>query len=402
MIKPAPIKALYIAQFLSAFVDNMLLFIAQAVIVRDAYPDYYLPFVQSTFLASYILLSPWVGRFADKRPKASVLIVGNLMKAAGVLFLLFGADPALSYAVVGLGAVVYSPAKYGILPFLTRGEDDLLRANSGLESYTILAILTGSVAGGLLSDLSIGGALVVCLVLYGGSIVVNTAIPKDPGNRSISYRHAVREFLADTAVLFTNRQSHYSLIGTGSFWLSSAVLRMIIFAWVPLTLGITGGTAISMIIAVTGVGVAVGAALAPYCISIRKYRRTVWCGFAMGLAVLGFLFIHSLVPTIALLLVIGILGGVYIVPMNACLQQVGQQTVGTGKTIAIQNFLENTFMFLGVGAYTLATRAAVATDVSLAATGVVLLVLVGYLYLFIRKTAGPTSDAATRTSSNNR
>lgn len=383
--KLSPLAALYTAQFLSAFVDNMILFIALAIIRRDAYPDYYLPFVQSTFLAAYVLLSPWVGRFADRQAKADVLIVGNVVKMAGVAMLLAGLDPALSYAVVGVGAVIYSPAKYGILPFLTRGDDALLRANSGLESYTILAILAGSVAGGALSDLSVTGALAACVTLYAASIAVNTAIPKDPGDRSIGYGSAVSELIRDTAALFADRRSHYSLVGTGSFWLASAVLRMIIFAWVPLTLGITSGTAISMIIAVTGVGIAAGAAVTPRLVSLVTYRRTVWFGLAMGLTVLAFLAIDTLPLAVAGLLLVGALGGVYIVPMNACLQQVGHSTVGAGKTIAIQNLVENVFMFAGVGAYTLAAKAGVAVSASLAATGAALLVMVGYLWVYSRR-----------------
>ncbi len=384
-LRPSPLGALFSAQFLSAFVDNMLLFIAQAIIVRDAYPGYYLPFVQSTFLASYILLSPWVGRFADKHAKATVLIAGNVVKTAGVALLLAGVDPALGYAVVGVGAVVYSPAKYGILPFLTRGEDELLRANSGLESYTILAILAGSVAGGFLADISITLALVASIALYGVSVAINTLIPKDAGNRTINYRNAVGEFFADTATLLRHPQSHYSLIGTGAFWMASAVLRMIIFAWVPLTLGITGGTEISMIIAVTGIGIAGGAAVTPWLISIGTYRRTVWFGLGMGLGILAFLKVTTLPAAVVLLLTVGALGGIFIVPMNACLQQVGHCSIGAGKTIAVQNFLENIFMFGGVSAYTLAAKGGVATGVSLGATGVAMLLLVGYLWLQVRR-----------------
>lgn len=385
MLRPSPLQALFTAQFLSAFVDNMILFVVLAIIKRDAYPDYYLPFVQSTFLASYILLSPWVGRFADKTPKSNVLIFGNLIKAGGVLFLFLGFNPSVSYAVVGLGAVVYSPAKYGILPFLTRNEDELLRANAGLESYTIFAILAGSVAGGYLSDISITLALAACLVLYGASIGVNTVIPKNPGNRGIGYQNAIREFWSDTAILFKKPQSHYSLIGTGSFWLASAVLRMIIFAWAPPVLGINSGTSISMIIAVTGIGIAIGAVITPYIISIRNYQRTIWFGGAMGGCILAFLTISSLPAAVMLLLLIGVLGGIYIVPMNACLQQIGHHSIGEGKTIAVQNFLENTFMFMGVGIYTLAAKNGVTVHTAIGATGAVFLVLVGYMFIYAKR-----------------
>lgn len=385
MGRPSPLGFLFIAQFLSAFVDNMILFIALAIINRDSYPDYYLPFVQSAFLAVFIALSPWVGRFADKKPKAEVLIVGNVLKIMGVAMLLLSIDPALSYAVVGIGAVVYSPAKYGILPFLTCSEDELIQANSGLESYTILAILTGSVAGGFLSDISIACALTACIVLYLFSIVVNNFIPRDAGNQSIGYSDAICGFFHDTAELFSRKSSHYSLLGTGSFWMTSAILRMIIFAWVPLMLGITSGTTISIIVAVTGIGIAIGAVITPYLISFSTFYRTVWFGFAMGGCILCFIVINSLPAAIFFLLLIGILGGIYIVPMNACLQRVGHNTIGTGKTIAVQNFVENIFMFLGVGTYTLAAKSEIAIDISLGATGLVLLLLVAYMFILSRR-----------------
>lgn len=381
----SPLRALLVAQFLSAFVDNMILFIALGIIARDGYPGYYLPLVQSTFLLSYIVLSPWVGRFADKKSKSQVLIVGNIVKSLGILLLLANFDPAVSYGVVGIGAVIYSPAKYGILPFLVRGDDALLRANSSLESYTILAILTGSVAGGYLSDISIPLSLLACIVLYGISIGVNTLIPKDPGNRGIQYNNAVKEFLTDTATLFHDKQSHYSLIGTGSFWMASAILRMIILTWVPLTLGISSRMDISMIIAVTGIGIAIGALITPSLISVKEYHRTAWYGLGMGLCILAFLIIETLPAAIIFLLLIGCLGGIFIVPMNTCLQNIGHQTIGAGKTIAVQNFVENSFMFLGVGAYTLAVKFGVSIHNSLATTGIVFLAFVAYLMLLIHQ-----------------
>jgi len=383
--KPSPIRALLFAQFLSAFVDNMIFVIAWAIIIRDQYPGYYLPLVQSMFFGVYIILSPWVGRLADKEPKAKVLIIGNMLKTLGVILLAVHVDPAVSYAVVGVGAVVYSPAKYGILPFLVRGEDELLRANSSLESYTIVAILTGSVAGGYLSDISIVLALGVCVLLYALSIAINTYIPQDPGNRSMAYRHALQEFFADTSALLKMPQSHYSLWGTGSFWMTSSVLRLIIFAWLPVTLGIHSGTKISMIIAVTGVGIALGAMITPFFISMKTYTRTAWFGLAMAMCVFAFTLINTMPFTILFLFLIGCFGGIFIVPMNACLQQVGHTTVGAGKTIAVQNFVENSMSFAGVGIYTIATGAGVSVNVSVAVAGTVLLLFVTYLMLLARQ-----------------
>lgn len=385
-LKPKPLNALLTAQFLSAFVDNMILFITLAIIKRDAYPGYYLPLVQSAFLFAYVVFAPWVGRFADKNPKTNVLIIGNIIKAAGILMLIFNINPALCYAIVGAGAVVYSPAKYGILPELTGGEDELLKANSKIESFTILAILTGSVAGGYLSDHSILLSLLVCLFLYGLSIVFNTLIPRQQGNELIAYKRAIREFRSDSTSLFNSERGRFSLLGTGSFWLASAVLRMIIIAWLPATLGITSNTSISLIIAVTGIGIALGAAVTPYLVTVKTYTRSIYFGLAMALCIFAFTVITTLPLTILFLLLSGCLGGIFIVPMNTCLQQVGHNTIGTGKTIAIQNFMENTFMFLGVGAYTLAARAGVGVNTSITATGITLLLLLAVMFISLRKT----------------
>jgi LPLT family lysophospholipid transporter-like MFS transporter len=104
----------------------------------------------------------------------------------------------------------------------------------------------------------------------------------------------------------------------------------------------------------------------------------------MGGCILAFLLIKSLPITIVFLLLIGALGGIYIVPMNASLQQVGHRTVGEGKTIAVQNFLENSFMCVGVGLYTLAAQKGVATHLSIGATGAVFLMLVSYIFMYYR------------------
>lgn len=378
--KLSPLGALFTAQFLSAFVDNMMLFIAQAIIVRGSYPVYYLPLVQGTFLFSYIVLSPWVGRYADKHAKAKVLIHGNLIKLFGVALLFFDLDPALSYAVVGAGAAVYSPAKYGILPFLTRTDSELLTANSYLESFTIVAILAGSIGGGFLSDFSINFALLVAGGLYGASILFNLVIPKDGGDKAIHYKDAIRAFPRDISTLAFIHESQYSLLGTGSFWLVSAVLRLAVFAWLPLVLGITSNTEISLIFAATGVGLVVGAVLTPHLITIQTYRRTLFAGVFLVISIFSFTMIHSLAMTIIALFALGVSGGIYIVPLNACLQQIGHQSVGAGKTIAVQNFVENTFMFLGVGAYTLSVKAGVEVNSAILATGVVLAFTLAYMF----------------------
>lgn len=375
-MKLFPLQALLTAQFLSAFVDNMILFLVRGILIAGQAPEYYLSFVQGTFLLSYIILAPVVGAFADRQPKAKVLLVGNGVKALGVLAMMTGANPALAYGLVGVGAVIYSPAKYGLLPWLTKSEPELLKANAHLEGTTILAILTGAIAGGYIADFSPSLGLIVCMVLYGASMAFTYWIPWDAGNPAIRYGTSIRMFWSEVKGLFFDDAARFSLIGTSSFWMVTAVLRLILFVWVPWKLGIDEGIYIGAIIGITGIGVAVGAVLTPKLISLEKYTKTLYYGAAMGIGIFSFLLLDHWILTCVMLFVIGVLGGIYIVPMNACLQRVGQQTIGAGKTIAVQNLFENSFMCAGVFAYMEGTRLGASVHLSIGASGIFFLLII--------------------------
>ncbi len=77
------------------------------------------------------------------------MLISNAIKIVGCLLMLFGAHPLLSYAIVGLGAAAYSPAKYGILTELLPNSQ-LVKANGWIEGLTILSIIFGVVLGGQL------------------------------------------------------------------------------------------------------------------------------------------------------------------------------------------------------------------------------------------------------------
>ena len=147
-------SAVIVAQFLSAFGDNALLFAALALIKQQLYPDWSQPVLQMAFVATYIILAPFVGQFADSFSKGRVMMVANLLKLAGAAVICAGMNPFLGYTLVGIGAAAYSPAKYGILGEIASGEQ-LVKANGLMEASTIAAILLGSVAGGALADWSI-------------------------------------------------------------------------------------------------------------------------------------------------------------------------------------------------------------------------------------------------------
>lgn len=107
--------AVICAQFLSAFGDNALLFATLALIKQQMYPDWSQPMLQMAFVATYIILAPFVGQVADSFAKGRVMMMANGLKLAGALVICFGLNPFLGYSLVGVGAAAYSPAKYGIL-----------------------------------------------------------------------------------------------------------------------------------------------------------------------------------------------------------------------------------------------------------------------------------------------
>lgn len=348
MIKP--LNRLLITQFLSALADNMILMATIHVITAKAHGNVYLGIVQAAFFIAYILLAPYAGVLSEKVPKASVLWIGNILKLVGALLLLVGLDPALSYAIVGIGACLYSPGKYGILKELTKNENELYRANGLVEGSTIVAILLGTVLGGFLSTHSYQLAMSVILAFYALSFLFAWILPKGSVS-NVSFASAWKCFRQDISMLWSIPQAKSSLIGTSSFWMISAVLRLAMIAWIPIALHLSGEDKASLFMGVSAIGIMIGSITSPKIIPLAKLKRLVFLGTGMAVAIAFVGFLPQMIVTGAILFVAGFLGGVYMIPLNTILQERGQP-VGTGKTIAIQNFFENILMLTGTLIYT--------------------------------------------------
>lgn len=389
-VRLQPLQALYFTQFLSAFADNMILFVINNLLTANGFSPASLALVSISFFLPYIFLAPLVGPFADKHPKAFVLVIGNLIKALGVI-LLFVTDHTnilflmLSYFTVGVGAVVYSPAKYGILPDLTRNDTELFHANARIEAYTIIAILTGIGGGGAIASMT--SALIsslICLVLYCSSLFMTLFIPRMHGNPAIRYGREAQHFFADLGLLLRKPETKLALIGTGSFWMSSAVLRVAVLAWIPVALSIDPKSfSVSLILATTSIGIIIGAFLAPKLIPLNRFTRSITYGFGMFLLILLFPWFHVTVVAILFLLLIGFMGGAFIVPMNTVLQEEGKKMVGSGKTIAVQNFIENLLMIIGSGIYYVIVYYGLPVSGAIVVQGIVLLLFLVYLRFFV-------------------
>ncbi|WP_407212568.1 lysophospholipid transporter LplT [Enterobacter roggenkampii] len=353
--------AVIAAQFLSAFGDNALLFATLALLKAEFYPDWSQPILQMVFVGAYIIFAPFVGQVADSFPKGRVMMFANGLKLLGAASICFGFNPFIGYTLVGIGAAAYSPAKYGILGELTTG-DKLVKANGLMESSTIAAILLGSVAGGVLADWHVLAALGVCAVVYGGAVVANLFIPKLPVARpgqSWRVKPMTGSFFNACRVLWRNGETRFSLMGTSMFWGAGVTLRFLLVLWVPVALGITDNATPTYLNAMVAIGIVLGAGAAAKLVTLETVARCMPAGILIGVVVLIFSLQHALLPAYALLILIGILGGFFVVPLNALLQERGKQTVGAGNAIAVQNLGENLAMLLMLGLYSLAVKVGV-------------------------------------------
>ncbi|MRS89522.1 lysophospholipid transporter LplT [Enterobacteriaceae bacterium RIT714] len=347
------------AQFLSAFGDNALLFATLALLKAEFYPDWSQPILQMVFVGAYIIFAPFVGQVADSFAKGRVMMFANGLKLLGAASICFGINPFIGYTLVGIGAAAYSPAKYGILGELTTG-DKLVKANGLMESSTIAAILLGSVAGGVLADWHVLAALGVCALMYAGAVIANLFIPTLPVARpgqSWRFTPMTSSFFNACRVLWRNGETRFSLMGTSLFWGAGVTLRFLLVLWVPTALGITDNATPTYLNAMVAVGIVVGAGAAAKLVTLETVARCMPAGILIGVGVLFFSLQHALLPAYALLILIGVLGGFFVVPLNALLQERGKQTVGAGNAIAVQNLGENTAMLLMLGLYSLAVKA---------------------------------------------
>ncbi|MGP9435645.1 lysophospholipid transporter LplT [Ewingella sp. AOP8-B2-18] len=351
--------AVIVAQFLSAFGDNALLFAALALIKQQLYPDWSQPILQMAFVATYIILAPFVGQFADSFAKGRVMMFANILKLAGAAVICVGLNPFLGYTLVGIGAAAYSPAKYGILGEITEGEQ-LVKANGLMEGSTIAAILLGSVAGGALADWNVLAALGVCVLTYGLAVVANWFIPKLAAARpGQSWRLSAMTgtFFRACRILWKDAETRFSLVGTSLFWGAGVTLRFLLVLWVPVALGITDNKTPTLLNAMVAIGIVFGAGAAAKLITLKTVKRCLPAGIAIGVAVVVFTLQTKMLNAYIVLVLVGILGGFFVVPLNALLQHLGKASVGAGNAIAVQNLGENTAMLLMLGLYSLAVMA---------------------------------------------
>jgi MFS family permease len=380
------------AQFFSSLADNALFVAAVELLRNEGGAEWQRAALVPMFALFYVVLAPFVGAFADALPKGKVMFLSNSIKVVGCLLMLFGTHPLLSYAVVGLGAAAYSPAKYGILTELLP-PSQLVKANGWIEGLTIGSIILGVLLGGQLvgpkvAPLLLGfdlpwidtgvdtppeAAIASMVGLYVIAALFNLRIPRTESPlQPIGYGPLalVRDFSQCNARLWSDKLGQISLATTTLFWGVSGNLRYIVLAWAAVALGY-GTTQASSLVGVVAIGTAVGAVAASVVVRLDRATGVIALGTAMGLLVIGMNFITNVWAAAPFLILLGAIGGFLVVPMNALLQHRGHNLMGAGRSIAVQNFNEQACI-LGLGAfYTALTKFGISAFGAITLFGVV-------------------------------
>lgn len=348
---------LLIAQFLSALADNALLFAAIALLAQLNSPQWHQPLLLQFFVISYIILAPFVGGIADAYPKGRVMFYSNAIKFIGSLSMLLGMQPLYAYAIVGVGAAAYSPAKYGILTELLPPKE-LVMANGWMEGSTVFAIILGSIIGGALAQFDPLVAIIIITGLYLLAAVFNRYIPLLPIGHKLTKKNPlfmIKDFWHAFKVLWKDPEGQLSLAVTTLFWGAGASLRLIVIAWASYALQFNLEEA-TRLTAMVAFGIAIGSVIAARYISLKDSVRVLPAGILMGGFVMTMIVINDWHIAGFIFLLIGALSGFFIVPLNALLQHRGHLLIGAGHSIAVQNFNENIGILLLSGTYTWMVR----------------------------------------------
>ena len=366
------------AQFFSSLADNALLVAAIALLRQMSEAAWMTPALKQSFVVSYVVLAPLVGAFADSMPKGRVMLITNGIKIVGCALMLFAVHPLLAYAVVGLGAAAYSPAKYGILTELLPPQQ-LVVANGWIEGTTVGSIILGVLLGGALVSPRVSTALLgfdlpgfdtgidtppeaaiaIIAVFYAIAATFNWYIPDTGVDHRTPSRNPIaliREFSHCVYLLWRDKLGQITLATTTLFWGAGATLQFIVIDWAARNLGFNLSQA-SYLQGVVALGIAVGAVAAARFVTLRDSVRVLPMGVAMGAVVMVMVFVTQLPIAIVLMIAVGALAGFFVVPMNALLQHRGHLLMGAGHSIAQQNFNENISILALTFAYSLMLRA---------------------------------------------
>ena len=363
------------AQFTSGLADNALLILGIAFLNEQGYPGWWAPLLKFSFTLSYVFLAPMMGPLADAFSKAKLMACMNALKVVGVAFIFTSFHPMLAFAIVGLAASAYAPAKYGLITE-TVPESGLVKANGWLEVTVVMSVILGTACGGMLvaastmawmsnlnsgfiDTLSLGihtayaGPLLSLILIYMTAAILNFGIP----NANVTYAQEsmrpnalIQNFMRSNYILWSDPVGRISLAVTTLFWGIGAVVQFAVLLWAKEALNMPLEKA-SLLQAIVAIGVIFGAGVAGHSIALKSAYKVLPLGLWLGCSLPALAFANSLWIAIPLMLITGFAGGMLMVPMNALLQNRGNNLLTAGRSIAVQGFNENASVMLMLGIY---------------------------------------------------
>jgi MFS family permease len=363
------------AQFASGLADNALLILGIAFLSEQGYPGWWAPLLKFSFTLSYVFLAPLMGPLADAFSKAKLMACMNALKVVGVAFIFTSFHPVLAFAIAGMAASAYAPAKYGLVTETVPAEQ-LVKANGWLEVTVVMAVILGTACGGLLvasksfawmSTLNLSfiellglsletqyaGPLLSLIVIYIIAGLLNLGIP------SVNIRYVqqsmkpvalFKNFIQSNRILWQDPVGKLSLAVTTLFWGIGAVVQFAVLLWAKEALDMPLEQA-SLLQAVVAFGVIFGAGMAGHYVALHNAYKVLPLGMWLGLSLPALAFSTSLWIAIPLMLITGFAGGMLMVPMNAVLQNRGYTLLTAGRSIAVQGFNENASVMVMLGVY---------------------------------------------------
>ena len=398
-MKPA-FFAIVGAQFFSSLADSALFILCVSLVTTLAFPEWMTPMLKMGFVLSYILLAPFAGAFADMFPKGRVMLATNTIKMLGCSLILAKANPLLAYGIVGFGASAYSPAKYGILAEVLPARR-LVAANGWIEGSTVVAMILGTILGGLISanqhtiawllrvtpahdgimDTPVSAAVLVIVLTYFVAGVLNLCV-LNAGPRYAKARRSLPALLLDfyrcNSTLWRDREGRVSLGVTSLFWGAGMVLQILLLAWAQSALGL-GLDKAAALQGVFALGVVIGAAIAGKTVPLVRSMAVMPVGIVLGVGLCTMVFVHTVQVALPLLLAIGVLAGLFVVPMNAILQHRGHSLMSAGQSIAVQNFNENLAILAMTASYAMALQIKLEMNTVLVLLGILIALTTIYL-----------------------
>ena len=351
--------ALIVTQFQGAFSDNALkwlaIFLITQAVTSAGERDRLVMIVGGLFAVPFILFSMAGGFLADRFSKRRVILGVKVFEIFVMLLALAGLAGHHLYLTIfcvflmGVHSAIFGPSKYGLLPELLP-EKKLSWGNGVLEFGTFIAIIAGTVAGGIFCKIfstqpAWSGVILIALAFAGlGTGQCITKVPAaDPQKKFRA--NFVAELWTQVKIIRRDRPLWLALIGNTYFFFIAALIQFVIVIYAKDVLGISDSAQTSYLQAATAIGIGSGCLLAGF-LSAGKIETGLIPLGAVGLTVCAALLGRtgiSFVGVATNLSVLGFFGGFYIVPISAMLQY-RPAPEGKGGVLAAANLIS----FVGI------------------------------------------------------